>query len=88
MEDRLEELTKQLSKNHSDHLARIINLEAFKHTCKLDVELLIQQRREIKRQVDSELHALVDTRKKIELTIEDFIKVTRELRINQNREIS
>jgi len=63
-------------------LQRIIKLETFEHEHHLKEDHLISERREIKRSVDKELHDLVDVKKKMELTIDDFIAETTSIRQN------
>jgi hypothetical protein len=44
--------------------------------CDLDVKLLINERQDIRRSVDTELHNLIEVKTKMELTIDDFIEET------------
>lgn len=62
------------------YLARLINLEAFKDVTELEVKLLLKERFDIRQQVDNEIHHLIDMRKKMELTIDDFIKETNQMK--------
>lgn len=64
-------------------LGWLVNLEAFKDVASLEVKLLLKERFEIKQAVDSEIHNLVDVRKKMELTIDDFIRETNLLKSRQ-----
>lgn len=54
----------------------IVKLETFKEMCDLDVKLLIKERQDIRRSVDTELHNLIEVKTKMELTIDDFIEET------------
>jgi hypothetical protein len=58
----------------------MVSLESFKDMSELEIRLLLKQRFEMKKQVDLELHNLTDTRKKMELTIDDFIRETENLK--------
>lgn len=79
-EGEIKKLGDQIQDNNVRMLTRLIDLEAFKHTCGLNVEHLNQERRSIKRQVDTEIHLLTDVKKKMELTIDDFITKTKQLK--------
>lgn len=63
---------------------RLIKLESFKDVAELEVKLLLKERFEIRKQVDKELHNLTDVRKKMELTIDDFIRETNYLKLRQD----